>query len=141
MTAFLASVAGGAACDGRIDGLTGTTGSPPINEFANMGMLAVNDTLLPRSTANAGVVYSMISGTFSLKTDSTWLASTLERVSSNGTVDTTATTYSGTWRATGTLLTLQPGFGTARIKGDTIFWYKGPRHGWEDSIKYTFVKK
>ena len=97
-------------------------------------------TTKPKVAAWPGV-YDAKTGTFSLKTDSTWLASTLERVSSNGTIDTTATTYSGTWRATGTLLTLQPAFGTARIKGDTIFWYKGPRHAWEDSIKYTFVKK
>jgi hypothetical protein len=27
------------------------------------------------------------------------------------------------------------------VKGDTIFWFKGPRHIWEDSIKYTFLKK
>jgi len=140
LPAFLACIALAAACDGRIDGLTGTTGNPPINEFGNMGMVAVNDTVLPRSTTNSGVVYSMLSGTFSLKSDSTWLASTVERVSSNGVIDTTASNYSGTWRATGSLLTL-PGFGTARIKGDTIFWFKGPRHSWEDSIKYTFVKK
>jgi hypothetical protein len=147
LIAFVASVAVVAACgESRLAPGIGTIGQPPVvikaADFGSMMMVQVNDTLLPRGTTNSGVVYSMISGTFSLHTDSTWLASTLESLSStNGQfIGTSPANYNGTWSVKDTMLVLS-GYGTARIKGDTIFWFKGPHHGWEDSIKYTFVKK
>ena len=146
MIGLLASVAAVACGDARTAPLIGTIGQPPVvikaADYGNMGMVAVNDTALPRGTTNAGVVYSMISGTFSLHADSTWLASTLESLSgTNGQfIGTSPANYNGTWSVKDTMLVLS-GYGTARVKGDTIFWFKGPRHGWEDSIKYTFVKR
>jgi hypothetical protein len=147
LIAFFGAVALVAACgESRLAPGIGTIGQPPVvikaADYGNMGMVAVNDTELPRATTNAGVVYSMISGTFSLHYDSTWLASTLESLSgTNGQfIGTSPANYTGTWTVKDTMLVL-PGYGTARVKGDTIFWFKGPHHGWEDSIKYTFVKK
>jgi hypothetical protein len=147
LTLFLAAVAVVAACgDTRLAPGIGTIGQPPVvvkaADYGNMSMVAVNDSALPRGTTNAGVVYSMISGTFSLHADSTWLASTLESLSrTNGQfIGTSPANYIGTWSVDDTMLVL-PGYGTMLLKGDTIFWFNGPRHGWEDSIKYTFVKK
>lgn len=146
VTTFLAALAITTACESRLAPGIGTIGQPPVvikaAEYGNMGMVAVNDTILPRSTTNSGVVYSMIGGTFSLHADSTWLASTLESLSaSNGQfIGTSPANYTGTWTVKDTVVVL-PGYGTAILKGDTIFWFKGPRHGWEDSIKYTLVRK
>ena len=143
---FLVALALVAACESRLAPGIGTIGQPPVvikaAEYGNIGMIAVNDSLLPRSTTNAGVVYTMISGTFSLHADSTWLASTLESLSgSNGQfIGTAPANYNGTWSVKDTVVVLS-GYGTAMVKGDTIFWFKGPRHGWEDSIKYTLLKK
>jgi hypothetical protein len=147
LTAFVASLGIVAACEGRLEPGVGTIGSPPITvkaaDFGNLGLVEVNDTTLPRSTSNSGVVYTLVSGSFSLHADSTWLASTLESLSApNGTfIGTSPANYSGTWRVSDTTLILLPNFGTAVIKGDTIFWRNGPRHSWEDSIKFTLVRK
>ena len=146
VTVFVVALAFVTACESRLAPGIGTIGQPPLvikaTDYGNMGMVAVNDTILPRSTTNAGVVYSMLSGTFSLHADSTWLASTLESLSgSNGQfIGTSPANYTGTWTVKDTVMVLT-GYGTAIVKGDTIFWFKGPRHGWEDSIKYTLVKK
>jgi hypothetical protein len=147
ITAFLASLAlVAAACESRLAPGIGTINQPPVvinaAEYGNMGMIAVNDTLLPRSTTNAGVVYTMISGTFSLHADSTWAASTLESLSStDGTfIGTHPNNYNGTWSVKDSTVVLS-GRGTALVKGDTIFWFNGPRRIWEDSIKYTILKK
>jgi hypothetical protein len=146
ITGFLASLALTAACESRLAPGIGTINQPPVvinaAEYGNMGMIAVNDTLLPRSTTNGGVVYTMISGTFSLHADSTWAGSTLESLSgSNGQfIGTNPNNYNGTWSVKDSTVVL-PGRGTVLVKGDTIFWFKGPRHIWEDSIKYTFLKK
>ena len=135
------------ACESRLAPGVGTIGSPPIDvkatDFGDMGLVAVNDTALPRSTTSGGVVYTLISGTFSLHADSTWLASTLESLSSTDGefIGTSPANYTGTWRVTDTTITLLPTYGTAVIRGDTIFWRNGPRHTWEDSIKFTLVRK
>jgi hypothetical protein len=147
LSGFLVCLAIVAACEGRLEPGIGTIGSPPITitaaDFGNLGLVEVNDTTLPRSTSNSGVVYTLVSGSFSLHADSTWLASTLESLSApNGTfIGTSPANYTGTWRVHDTTLTLLPNYGTAVIKGDTIFWRNGPRHTWEDSIKFTLVRK
>ena len=118
VTAFLVALAFVTACESRLAPGIGTIGQPPVvikaAEYGNMGMVAVNDTILPRSTTNSGVVYSMIGGTFSLHADSTWLASTLESLSaSNGQfIGTSPANYTGTWTVKDTVVVL-PGYGTA----------------------------
>jgi hypothetical protein len=144
--AFVVALALVAACESRLAPGIGTIGQPPVvikaADYGNMGMIAVNDSLLPRSTSNAGVVYTMISGTFSLHADSTWAGSTLESLSgADGQfIGTNPNNYNGTWSVKDSTVMLS-GYGTAFVKGDTIFWFKGPRHIWEDSIKYTYLKK
>jgi hypothetical protein len=134
-----------AACDARLDPLTGRTPQPPIVvPTGDYSLVAVNDSALPHATTNSGVVYSLVSATLSLHTDSTWLASTLESLSStNGQfIGNSPANYEGTWRVDDTTIVLSPSkYGTLAIKGDTVFWRNGPRHGWEDSIHFTLVVK
>lgn len=147
LTACIAAVAAVAACgESRLAPGIGTINQPPViidaASLGNTEMVAVNDTLLPRATTNGGVVYSMISGTFSLNPDSTWAGSTLESLSgTNGQfIETRPINRNGTWKVQDSTVVLS-GFGTVRVRGDTIFWFNGPRHPWEDSVKYTFVKQ
>ena len=141
------AVAAVAACENRLDPLIGTIGAPPIvitaANYGNVGLTAVNDTALPRSTSNSGTVYTLVSATLRLHADSTWIFSTLESLSgSNGQfIGTSPANYSGTWRVSDTTITMLPNYGTATIKGDTVFWRNGPRHTWEDTIRFTLVRR
>jgi hypothetical protein len=144
LTAVLVALAAVAACDGRVDHLTGYVGQPPLSiQAAEFTLVAVNDTQLPRSTTNNGTVYTTVSGSFSIHADSTWFFSTLESLSgTNGQfIGTSPTNNNGQWTVTDTTITLLPTSGKAVMKGDTIFWRNGPRHTWEDSIKLTLVRK
>src|SRR3954470_16768180 len=144
LAAFLIALAAVAACEGRINAPTGYVGQPPLSiQAADYSLVAVNDTQLPRSTTNSGTVYTMVSGSFSLHADSTWFFTTLESLSgTNGQfISTTPSSYQGTWNVTDTTVHFQAARGTGRIRGDTLFWRNGPRHTWEDSIKFTLVRK
>lgn len=146
LTAFIVALAAIIACEGRVDSLTGYIGKPPLSiQAAEYNLVAVNDTLLPRSTTNSGTVYTIVSGSFSIHADSTWFFSTLESLSgTNGQfISTSPANYTGKWTVTDTTINLLPTatYGKAIMKGDTVFWRNGPRHAWEDSIKFTLVRK
>jgi hypothetical protein len=145
LSAFLVALAAVTACEARIDAPTGYVGQPPLSiQAADYNLVAVNDTQLPRSTTNSGTVYTMVSGSFSLHADSTWFFSTLETLSaaSNGQfISTSPASYQGKWTVTDTTIHFETARGTGRLKGDTLIWRNGPRHTWEDSIKFTLVRK
>ena len=147
LLAICGAVAVVSACENRLDPLIGTIGRPPITisaaDYGNVSLVAVNDTLLPRSTTNSGTVYTLVSATLRLHADSTWIFSTLESLSgTNGQfIGTSPANYTGTWRVTDTTIAMLPNYGKATIKGDTVFWRNGPRHTWEDTIRFTLVRK
>ena len=133
-----------AACDSRLDPHQGRTPIPPITApTGNYDLVEVDDEPLPHNTTNSGVVYSLVSATFSLRTDSTWAASTMEVLSgTNGqTIGNSPANYTGRWTVTDTTINLATSSGSLRVKGDTLFWTGAPKHTWEDSLKFTLVKK
>ena len=141
---FLAAAACLSACDDRLNPTAGGIRRPPATApTGDYVAVAVNDTLLPHPTTNGGVIYSLLSGTFSLNTDSTWQAHTVESLTgTNGVfVGTSPANYVGTWRVTDSTVNVLPTYGSITVKGDTLFWRGGPKHTWEDSIKVTLVRK
>ena len=136
-----------AACEARIDGITGTIGrKPPITApTGSYDVVAVNDTALPHATSQPGtsVTWTLVTGTFGLQADSSWLFSALEtKTGTNGVfLGNVPANYTGTWRVSDTTITLLPANGTMVTRGDTLFWRGGPKHDWEDSIKFTLVRK
>jgi len=145
VTAFLLACVAVAACETRLDPLTGRTPPPPITvTFGKYTLVAVNDSALPHPTTNSGVVYTLVSATLTLGSSGSWEASTLESLSgTNGQfIGTSPANYNGTWAYADTTIALSPDkYGTVTVKGDTVFWRNGPRHTWEDSIKFTMVIK
>jgi hypothetical protein len=140
---FVAVLASVTACDDRLDPISGGIRRPPsVVEAGDFQVVAVNDTLLPHTATNSGVNYTLVSGTFQLHADSTWLFSTVESLTgTNGQViGNSPANYTGTWGVLESTIVLQS-HGTATVKGDTIFWRGGPKHTFEDSIKYTMVRK
>jgi hypothetical protein len=133
-----------AACETRQDPLSGRTPVPPITApTGNYDLVAVDDVPMPHNTTNSGVVYSLVSGTFSLRSDSTWLFSTMEVLTgTNGQpIGNSPANYQGTWRVTDTTIVVATSRGTIRIKGDTLFWRGGPKHTWEDTLKFALVRQ
>ena len=144
LVAITAAVAALTACESRLDPLTGRTPVPPITApVGNYDLTAVDDEPMPHNTTNSGVVYSLVSGTFSLRSDSTWLFSTMEVLTgTNGApIGNSPANYQGTWRVTDTTIVLATSRGTIRVKGDTLFWRGGPKHTWEDTLKFTLVRR
>jgi hypothetical protein len=142
--AFVALTLAVIGCDDRGNTRIAGINRPPVDvSSGDFNLVAVNDTLLPHKTTNSGTNYTLVSGSFSLHADSTWLFSTVESVSgTNGVfIGTSPANYSGSWRVADSTVTLLPTYGTAKIKGDTIFWRNGPRHSWEDTIRFTLVRK
>ena len=145
LTAVMAAVAVLAGCDDRFGPRrTGITPVPPVTApTGNYDLREVDGEALPHNTTNSGVVYSLVTGTFSLRTDSTWLYSSMEVLTgTNGqTIGSSPANYQGKWSVTDTTIVLATASGTIRIKGDTLFWKGGPKHTWEDSLTFTLVKK
>jgi hypothetical protein len=141
--AFLLACIAVAACETRLDPLTGRTPAPPITvTFGKYSLVAVNDTELPHPTTNSGVVYTLVNATLTLGSGGSWEASTLESLSgTNGQfIGTSPANYTGTWTYDDTTIALSPDkYGTVTIKGDTVFWRNGPHHTWEDSIRFAMV--
>src|SRR5262245_9029517 len=136
-----------AACEARVDGLTGTTRNthPITAPTGSYNLVAVNDTALPHATDQPGtsVKWTLVIGTFALSADSSWNFSMTESKSgTNGvSLGDVPTNLQGTWQVSDTTITLKPASGTMVTKGDTLFWRGGPKHAWEDSIKFTLVRK
>ena len=84
-----------------------------------------------------------MSGSFSLHSDSTWLFATVESVSgTNGVfLGSSPANYTGTWTVSDSSINLAPSNGRMKIKGDTLFWRGGPKHTFEDTLKFTLVRK
>ena len=100
-------------------------------------------TALPHLTTFGGTNYSLVSGTFALNADSTWLYSSVEVLSgTNGqTIGSSPANYTGKWTVTDSTINILTKYGFIRFKGDTLFWKGGPRHSWEDSLTFTLVRK
>ena len=133
-----------AGCDNRLEPRFGRTPVPPITApTGNYDLREVDDEPLPHNTTNSGVVYSLVTGTFSLRTDSTWLFSATEVLTgTNGqAIGSSPANYQGRWSVTDTTIELATSSGFIRVKGDTLFWRGGPKHTWEDSLTFTLVKK
>ena len=142
--ALLAATIGVAACEERLNPTIVRTPVPPITApTGEYTLRAVDGVPLPHDTKQSGTTYSLVSGTFALGTDSSWIYSSVEVVSAaNGDViGTSPANYQGTWRIPDTTITLTPARGWVRVKGDTLFWRGGPRHTWEDSLTFTLVRK
>ena len=143
MMSLTGAVATLAACDSRLDPLTGRTPIPPITAPTGAyDLREVDEEPLPHNTTG-GVVYSLVTGSFSLNTDSTWLFSTTEVVTStNGTlIGPSLANYQGRWSTTDTTIVLATSRGSIKVKGDTLFWRGGPKHSWEDTLTFTLVRK
>src|SRR4051812_49321855 len=81
LVGLVIAVATISACDGRDFPTFGSIGQPAVNILADTGIYdlkQVDSVNLPHVTTQAGTVYSLVSGTFQLHGDSTWLFSTLE---------------------------------------------------------------
>ena len=140
---FVIALAAVSACDDRLDPIIGGIRRPPaLIDTGTFQLVAVNDTLLPHHATNSGVVYSLISGTFQLHGDSTWLFSTVETLTgTNGQfIGNSPANYTGTWGVVDSTIVLSAN-GTAKVKSDTIVWRGGPKHTFEDSIKFSLVRK
>ena len=133
------------ACDSRLDPLTGRTPRPPITVTSGtFDLVMVDDEELPHATVNGGTTYSLVTATFSLNTDSTWLFSTTEVLTSNNTgqvIGSSPANYQGSWRVSDTTINLLPNYGRVTVKGDSLFWRGGPKHSWEPELKFTLVRK
>ena len=141
---LLAVIGGFVACDNRLDPRYGGIGRQPITApTGDYELRAVDGQPLPHVATNSGTNYALTSGSFSLRADSTWLFTTMEAVSSTGGafIGNSPANYQGSWTVTDTTINLRTGYGTARVKGDTIFWRGGPRHTWEDTLEFTLVRK
>jgi hypothetical protein len=135
-----------AACDSRINRVTGISGRPPeiLVPTGDYDLRVVDDAAMPHITSQSGVTYSLVSGTFRLHADSTWIYSSVEVLTntSNGNpISTSPANYQGTWTVKSDTVKLSTPYGWIRMKGDTLFWRGGPRHTWEDTLKFTLVKK
>jgi hypothetical protein len=145
--ALIVAVAFVAACDDRLDPLNGGFRRPPIEvktQAGDFALVEVNDSVLPHETENSKTIYSLVSATFKLSADSNWEYSTLEVVrGTNGVVlGNSPANYAGTWRVVDSTITLLPSqYGTLKLKGDTVFWRGAPKHGWEDTLTLTLVRK
>jgi hypothetical protein len=141
----LLAASGVAACDSRLDPLSGRTPRPPITApSGTFDLREVDDEPLPHETTNGGTTYSLVAATFSLNTDSTWLFSTTEVLTSNNTgqvIGTSPANYQGTWRVSDTTINLLPNYGRVTVKGDSLFWRGGPKHSWEPELKFTLLKR
>ena len=140
---FAIALVAAAACEDRLDPLTGgIRRAPALIAAGTFQVVAVNDTLLPHTATNSGVNYSLVSGTFQLHPDSTWLFSTVESLTgTNGQViGTSPANYTGTWGVVDSTIVLKAQ-GTGRVKGDTIFWRGAPKHSFEDTLTLTMVRK
>ena len=134
------------ACDSRINRVTGISGNPqtvtvPTGDF---DLRAVDDAAMPHVTSQNGVTYSLVSGTFRLHADSTFIYSSVEVLTNtaNGNpISTSPANYQGKWTVKSDTLKLTSPYGWMRMKGDTLFWRGGPRHTWEDTLEFTLVKK
>lgn len=140
------AVVGVAACDERFNPTRAGIRLPPVDVSSRVGtfdLVAVDGKALPHTTTSSATNYSLVSGSFALNADSTWLYSSTEVQSgTNGeTIGTTSANYTGKWTVTDSTINLLTGYGFMRIKGDTLFWRGGPRHTWEDSLTFTLVRK
>jgi hypothetical protein len=134
------------ACEERLSPRFGGIGQPPITvPTGAYDLVEVNDDTLPHSTSASDTTSSLVSGSLALNADSTWLFSTVERLSvtSTGAVIRTSPAQfsSGTWNVTGSTVNMRQNQGTITVKGDSLFWTGGPEHDWDDIVKYTLVKR
>ena len=139
-----------AACDNRINPLTGVSGRPPaVTVLAgNFDLRAVDQVELPHATPDGvpnGLTHSLVSGTFQLHDDSSWIYSSVEATTVTNTGNPfgapSLANYQGTWSVKSDTIKLSSTYGWIRMKGDTLFWRGGPRHTWEDTLTFTLVKK
>ena len=133
------------ACDDRGHSRIAGINRPAIDVASSAGdfnLVAVDDLPLPRSDTNGGTIYTLTAGSFSLHTDSTWLFSTIESLSgTNGVfIGTSPANYSGTWKVVDSSIVIQS-YGTMKVKGDSLFWRGGPKHSFQDTLKFTLVRK
>jgi hypothetical protein len=141
--AFAAMLLAVVACDDRLNTRIAGIGRPDIIvPSGDFNLVAVDDLPLPRSDTNGGTVYKLMSGSFSMHADSTWLFSTVEQLSgTNGVVlGNSPANYQGTWKVQDSTI-IMPSYGTMKIKGDSLFWRGGPKHGFQDTLKFTLVRK
>jgi hypothetical protein len=141
-----------AACDSRINPITGVSGRPPAPAITvptgDFDLRAVDDAALPHATKDGvpnGLTYSLVSATFQLHADSTWIYSSVEAITVTNTGNPfgnpSVANYQGKWSVKSDTIKLSSPYGWIRMKGDTLFWRGGPRHTWEDTLKFTLVKK
>ena len=134
-----------AACEERLSPRLGSIGEPPVVVPTGVfGLVEVNDEPLPYITSQAGTRFTLVSGTFALNADSTWLFSTVEVLSSINTgnvIGSSPANFSGTWTVTDSTINMLPENGTITFKGDSLFWIGGPAHAWDDTLKFTLVKR
>jgi hypothetical protein len=144
--AMLFSVAGLSACDERLNPTRAGIRLPPVDVSSIAGafdLVGVDGQALPHTTTAGGTNYSLVSGTFALNADSTWLYSSTEVLTgTNGQlIGNSPANYQGKWTVTDSTVNILAGYGFIRMKGDTLFWRGGPRHSWEDSLTFTLVRK
>ncbi|HET9424479.1 MAG TPA: hypothetical protein VFO55_03835 [Gemmatimonadaceae bacterium] len=144
MAAALAMLALTTACETRLDPKIGGIRPPAIKAPTGpYDLVEVNDAALPHTTTQNNTTYALLSGTFALNADSTWLYSSVtQQPGPNGTVLTSQGNYIGRWTVTDSTINLvQPASGTIKVKGDSLFWTGGPRYSWEAPLVYTLVRR
>jgi hypothetical protein len=142
----LLAVAGTSACDERLNPTRAGIRLPAVDVTSKAGafnLVAVDGQALPHTTTAGGTNYSLVTGTFALNADSTWLYSSTEVLTgTNGEpIGNSPANYNGRWTVTDSTINILTGYGFVSMKGDTLFWRGGPRHNWEDSLTFTLVRK
>lgn len=134
-----------AACEQRANPVTAVTRPPPVTApTGQYSLVAVNDTPMPHVTSQGTVNYIVLSGNFTLGDDSTWALSTVDQQADKNTgvvYGTSPASYIGTWTVKDSTILLAPNKGSMKMKSDTIFWTGAPKHNWEDTLRFTLVKK
>jgi hypothetical protein len=141
--AFAAAMLLVVACDERLNPRVVGINRPPIDvPSGDFNLVAVDDLPLPRTDTSGGTIYKLTSGSFSLHGDSTWLFSTMESLSgTNGVfIGNSPANYQGKWTVTDSTIAIQS-YGSMKVKGDTLFWRGGPKHSFQDTLKFTLVRK
>jgi hypothetical protein len=134
-----------AACDQRLNPVQVGVRPPPVTAPTGaFDLVAVNDTPMPHITSQGNVNYVVVSGTFNLNNDSTWLLSTVDQQSDKNTgvvYGTSPANYIGTWSVKDSTINMSPDRGSMKMKGDSLFWAGAPKRSWEDTLRFTLVRK
>lgn len=146
LTAAVIALASVTACDDRFGPSRGVIRLPgievPASAFGQYTLRQVDGEPLPHVTTRSGTDYSLVSGSFTLRSDSTWqYANVTTQPGPNGTTYVSPASYNGRWAASDTAIELTtPASGYIRMKGDTLIWVGGPRFSWEPPLSFTLVR-